>query len=199
MRPCRRIISAIFTRSGGPPTAAVTIGGGPPIGQPSTSGGGGGGGGGRSAPPAQQSPTTGNPGQPNKQLTCLAEAAKDKGVSIVLDAVGTIPAVGNAIATIGRIARGAMALDHGITKPFVPIASAAYSGYGAITGKPENQLDNFIGLSSAGGGIGLTFADLALGGTKAIPVVGNILSGATLLWDGYQAYQAYQACMAKPD
>jgi hypothetical protein len=62
-----------------------------------------------------------------------------------LGSTRTVPAVGNAVATTGRIARGAIALDHGIAKPIVPIASGAYLGYGAITENPENQLDNFIG------------------------------------------------------
>jgi RHS repeat-associated protein len=144
-------------------------------------------------------PKTGNPTNPNKQRNCIIEAAKEKGLSIALDAIGTIPAVGNAVATTGRIARGAVALNHGITNPIVPIAAGAYSGYGAITQGPENPADNFVGLASAGGGLGLTFADIALGGTKAIPGVGNFLSGATLLWDGYQAYATYQACMARPN
>lgn len=166
-----------------------------------TPGGGGGGGKSQKQPPSQQPtkpqlpPKTGNPTDPNKQRNCMIEAAKEKGLSMGLDLIGTIPAVGNAVATTGRIARGAIALDQAITKPIVPIASGAYSAYGAITEKPGNQLDNFVGLVSASGGLGLTFADMSLGGTKAIPVVGNFLSAVALGWDGYQAFTKYQKCM----
>jgi hypothetical protein len=53
-----------------------------------------------------------------------------------------------------------------------------------------------IGQGSALGGAGLAWYNVALGGTKAIPIVGNVLSGATGLWDAYGAYKAYQSCMA---
>jgi len=36
---------------------------------------------------------------------------------------------------------------------------------------------------------------VSLGGTKAIPITGNILSGFMELWDVYQADQKYQACI----
>ena len=141
----------------------------------------------------------GNSRQGNKQMICLIEAAKDKGIPIALDVIGAIPAVGNAVAATGRIARAALALNHAITNPVVPIASGAYSGYEAITAKTQDPLDNFVGIASSGAGLGLTFADMALGGTKAIPIMGNFASGFTLLWDGFGAFRTYQACIARPD
>ena len=39
-------------------------------------------------------------------------------------------------------------------------------------------------------------ADAALGGTEAIPIAGNIVSGLTGLWDSYQAILKFQSCMA---
>ena len=141
----------------------------------------------------------GNSRQGNKQMICLIEAAKDKGIPIALDVIGAIPAVGNAVAATGRIARAALALNHAITNPIVPIASGAYSGYEAITAKTQDPLDNFVGIASSGAGLGLTFADMALGGTKAIPIMGNFASGFTLLWDGFGAFRTYQACIARPD
>jgi hypothetical protein len=61
-----------------------------------------------------------------------------------------------------------------------------------------SSADSLAGTASASTGIGLTLADASLGGTEAIPVVGNAVSALSLGFDGYQAYQAYKACMAKP-
>jgi len=61
----------------------------------------------------------GNSRQGNKQMICLIEAAKDKGIPIALDVIGASPAVGNAVAATGRIARAALALNHAITNPVV--------------------------------------------------------------------------------
>jgi hypothetical protein len=56
-----------------------------------------------------------------------------------------------------------------------------------------------VGVASSGTGLGLAIADASLGGTKAIPVVGNVVSVGAAAYDSYGAYKAYQACMAKPD
>ena len=144
-------------------------------------------------------PNNGNPANPNKQRNCLIEAAKDKALSIGLDVIGAIPGVGNAASASAAVVRGAIAIDHVITRPAVALASGAYGAYGAISAGAENPTDSLVGAASAGTGIGLTLADISLGGTKAIPLVGNFLSVATLGWDAYQAYKTYQACMAKPE
>lgn len=127
---------------------------------------------------------------------CLAAAAKDKGLSIGLDILGAIPAVGNAVSAGAGIVRAGIAVNHVITSPAFALASGAYGGYGAVTAGPENPADSLVGAGSAGAGIGLALADASLAGTKAIPIVGNFVSVATLGWDGYQAYKTYQSCMA---
>jgi len=126
---------------------------------------------------------------------CVGVAAKDKGLSIGLDIVGAVPVFGNAASATAGVVRAGIAIDHALTKPAVALASGVYSAGSAIN-DPEHGLDSLIGAGSAGAGIGLALADLSLEGTKAIPIVGNFVSVATLGWDGYQAYKKYQSCMA---
>jgi len=118
--------------------------------------------------------------QPPTVAHCLGVAAADKGVSIGLDILGSIPTFGNATSATARILRAAIVVDHVITKPAVAIGSGVYGAYGAVTSGPEDALDSLIGGASAGAGIGLALADAWLGGTKAIPRVGNAVSVLTL-------------------
>ncbi len=127
---------------------------------------------------------------------CLGVAAADKGVSIGLDILGAIPAVGNAVSAGAGIVRAGIAVNHVITSPAFAVGSGIYGAYGGVTGGPEEATDSLVGSASAGAGIGLALADVSLAGTKAIPIVGNFVSVATLGWDGYQAYKKYQSCMA---
>lgn len=147
----------------------------------------------------------GNPGNdspktaPNNAPTvshCLGEAAKAKGVSIALDIAGAIPAFGNAVSATAGVVRGAIVVDHVVTSPGFVFAAGVYGGYGAVSSGPDNPADSLVGAGSAGTAIGLGLADASLEGTKAIPIVGNFVSVATLGWDGYQAYKTYQSCMA---
>jgi RHS repeat-associated protein len=141
----------------------------------------------------------GGGGAPNNGPTvshCLGVAAKAKGASIVLDALGSIPAFGNAVSATAGVARAAIAVDHVITSPPFALASGAYGAYGSVTAGPGEATDSLVGAASSGTGIGLTLADVSLEGTKAIPLVGNAVSVLTLGWDGYQAYEKHQSCMA---
>ena len=103
--------------------------------------------------------------------------------------------VGNATSATAGVVRAAIAVDHFVTKPGVALATGAYEAYGAIAAGPENPVDPLVGAGSASLGIGLTPADVSLEGTKAIPIVGNVISVLTLGWDGYQASKTYQSCM----
>lgn len=94
------------------------------------------------------------------------------------------------------IVRAGIAVNHIITSPAFAVGSGIYGAYGSVTAGPEEATDSLVGAGSAGAGIGLALADASLEGTKAIPIIGNIVSAGTLAWDGYQAYQKYQACMA---
>ena len=116
-----------------------------------------------------------------KGVFCTGDALAAKGVSIGLDVVGAIPGLGNAVSGTAAVAR---AVD-GI---------ATWGG--AAAGLATMDGGDPIGQGSALGGAGLAWYNVALGGTKAIPIVGNVLSGATGLWDAYGAYKAYQSCMA---
>jgi RHS repeat-associated protein len=127
---------------------------------------------------------------------CLWVAAQAKGVSIGLDILGAIPVVGNATSATTAIVRAGIAVDHGINSPIFALSSGAYGAYGAVTAGPEEATDSIVGAVSASAGIAATLADASLGGTEALPIVGNGLSALTGLWDGYQAYQIYQSCMA---
>lgn len=109
---------------------------------------------------------------------CNAVIALGAG-SVAFDVLGAIPGLGNMIsagAAGGRIATG--------------IAYAG-AGYGIATGLKDEAP---YGAASAGAGLGLTFADAAIEGGKVIPVVGNVLSGLTGLYDGYQLAKTIQKC-----
>lgn len=70
---------------------------------------------------------------------------------------------------------------------------------GGVVGAAASLSDETpYGVASASGGLGLALANTALGGTKAIPIVGNVISGLTGLYDIYGAYKAYQRCVASP-
>jgi RHS repeat-associated protein len=139
--------------------------------------------------------STSAPKPPPTVWHCLGVAAADKGPSIGLDVIGAIPAVGNVASAAGLI-RAAINVNKVITNPAVGISSGVYGAYGAAKAGSENPTDSLVGAGSAGAGIGLALADLSLGGTKAIPIVGNAVSLLTLGWDGYQASKTYQSCMA---
>jgi hypothetical protein len=127
---------------------------------------------------------------------CLGAAASAKGVSIGLDILGAIPVFGNGVSAGAGIVRAGIAVNHAITSPVFAVGSGMYGAYGGVTAGPGEATDSLVGSASAGAGIGLALADVSLAGTKAIPIVGNFVSVATLGWDGYQAYKAYQSCMA---
>jgi RHS repeat-associated protein len=109
---------------------------------------------------------------------CSAAVALGAG-SVAFDVLGTIPGLGNMIsagAAGGRIATG------------IAYAGAAY---GIGTGLGD---ESPVGAASAGAGLGLTFADAAMAGGTVIPVVGNVISGLTGLYDGYQLAKTIQQC-----
>jgi RHS repeat-associated protein len=172
----------------------IYLGGFGPSGSSSDSGAGGNIGGTQTITPYSP-PKAPNNGTPTVSH-CLAVAAADKGVSIALDALGSIPAVGNAVSATAGIVRAGIAVNHAITSPAFAVGSGLYGAYGGVTAGPEEATDSLVGSGSAGAGIGLALADASLEGTKAIPLVGNAVSLLTLGWDGYQAYQKYQSCMA---
>jgi hypothetical protein len=136
------------------------------------------------------------PNNPPTVLHCLAVAAADKGVSIGLDILGSIPAVGNAVSGAAGIVRAGIAVNHAITAPAFAIGSGVYGAYGAATAGPEEATDSLVGAGSAGAGIGLALADATLQTGKVIPGIGNFISAGTGIYDAYKAYQKYQSCLA---
>ncbi len=127
---------------------------------------------------------------------CLWVAAQAKGISIGLDILGAIPGVGNATSAATWIARAGIAAKHVVTSPAASIASGVYGAYGAVTAGPVDPTDTIVGGVSASAGIAATLADLSVGGTNALPIVGNGFSALTGLWDAYKTIQIYQECMA---
>ncbi len=104
---------------------------------------------------------------------CLEVASLDKGLSIAGDIFGAIPLVGNV----------ANAINLGFT---------GYGLYGAITGQ---GVDSEVGAVTSSAAVAGSVSDAAVGGTKALPVVGNVVSGVTALWDSYEAYEIYEKCL----
>jgi len=68
---------------------------------------------------------------------CLGVAAADKGVSIGLDILGAIPAVGNAMSAGAGIVRAGIAVNHVITNPAFAVGSGIYGAYGGVKAGPE--------------------------------------------------------------
>ena len=105
-----------------------------------------------------------------KGVFCTGDALKEKGISIAFDVAGAIPGLGN------------------VTSAGVAITGTAY-GIATVGNDP-------IAANSAAVGGAVPIFDMLLGGTKALPVVGNVVSGLTGLYDIYGAYKTYQSCMS---
>jgi uncharacterized membrane protein YebE (DUF533 family) len=75
--------------------------------------------------------------------------------------------------------------------------NAAYYGNVALANAGNTLLNpSASGAVSTAATVGLTVASLTLKGSKAIPVVGTLVSLGTLAYDATKAVQAYQQCMA---
>lgn len=124
---------------------------------------------------------------PNKVNSCVVKGLKETGLSIGLDAVGAIPGLGNMVSASATTAR---AIDRIVT----------YGGgaVGIATSASDKSPYGAIGTMSASGGTGLALADLSLGGTEAIPVIGNFVSAGTGIVDIYHFNEVVQACIAAP-
>lgn len=114
---------------------------------------------------------------------CSGKALEAKGLSIGLDVLGAFPGLGNVVSATAATARA--------------VNNIATVG-GGIAGVGMSLSDGTpYGAASAAAGLGLTLADASVGGTKAIPVIGNFISGSQGIYDIiYGAYKAYQQCMA---
>jgi hypothetical protein len=123
--------------------------------------------------------------QKPSKISCLGHALAVKGLSIAIDAAGSIPAVGNLVSGVAATARS---FDRAFS------ASVALSATGNALMEPDEG-----NAGSATISIGLIATDAALGGTKAIPIVGNVFSGLTGLYDIYGAFKTYQQCIAGPN
>lgn len=106
-------------------------------------------------------------------------------ISVGLDAVGAIPLFGN---MVSATAAGAKLVNDVV----------AYGGaaYGIGTGLND---ESPVGAISASAGLGLALADAALEGGKVIPVLGNMLSGVTGLYDLYKLGETIYNCPINPE
>jgi RHS repeat-associated protein len=126
---------------------------------------------------------------PNQQkaLHCLGQTVKAKGLSIGLDVAGSIPGFGNLFS-------GAAAGIQGL--------NAAYYGTVSLANAGNTLLNPSVsGAANTAATAGFAVASLALSGSKAIPVVGTIVSLGFLAYDVAGpggAISTYQQCMAGP-
>ena len=58
-------------------------------------------------------------------------------MSIGLDILGAIPAVGNAVSAGAGIVRAGIAVNHVITNPAFAVGSGIYGAYGGVKAGPE--------------------------------------------------------------
>ncbi len=121
---------------------------------------------------------------PNKVNSCFAKGLKETGLSIGLDVIGAIPALGNMVSASAATAH---AID----------SVVAYGGGTAGIATSLSD-ENPFGTLSASGGLGLALADMSLGRTKAIPLIGNFASAGAGIYDVYRFNQVVQACIAAP-
>jgi len=126
---------------------------------------------------------------PNQQkaLHCLGQTVKAKGLSIGLDVAGSIPGFGNLFS-------GAAAGIQGL--------NAAYYGTVSLANAGNTLLNpSASGAANTAATAGFAVASLTLSGSKAIPVVGTIVSLGFLAYDiagPGGAISTYQQCMAGP-
>jgi hypothetical protein len=117
-----------------------------------------------------------------ESLFCLGDALKSNGLSLVLDAVGLIPAGGSASAAFSLF-HGAAGISNGTN-----ILSRVQMGAGLIgTASSLNDSNTYgtvVGVASIGAALG-----------KAAPVYGQVLSGLALAGDAYKTYQDQSACV----
>jgi len=131
-----------------------------------------------------------------KGLFCTGDALAAKGLAIGLDAIGTIPELGNAVSAAtgaGQLVVDAAPL--GSEAANLIDSAVTYGGgiYGGYTGGKENDL-----FSSASALITVSLPVIKgffKAESKAIPIAGNIVSGLTGIYDIVGAYQAYSDCM----
>ena len=113
---------------------------------------------------------------------CLGKALEAKGISIVLDVVGAIPGLGN---MVSATTAGARAVND----------IATFGGGIAGVGMALPDATPY-GAASGAAGLGLGLADVAVGGSKVIPVIGTFVSTGAGIYDIYGGIKAYQRCMA---
>ena len=144
----------------------------------------------------QQLQGSASPGVPgkirtgNEGLFCLGDALKSNALSLALDAVGLIPEGGVASALFSTF-HGAAGISNG-TK----VLQRVKMGVGIVgTASAANDAQNTGGgleQAQAVAGIGSIGASLA----KAAPVVGQVLSFASLGLDLAKTYSNQSACVA---
>lgn len=144
----------------------------PNIGIPEQGSGGGGGGG------------AANNGQQQKRTAaqCAGQALKAKGLSIALDFAGSIPFVGNLVS--------------GTAATIKAVDGVVLLGGGVVAAGNALLNSDAAGGAAAGTSIVLGVTNMAIGGTEAIPLLGNAVSFGVGIYDAAGAYSTYQRCMA---
>lgn len=123
---------------------------------------------------------------PQPKKSSCGWAVTKGAISVGLDILGAMPFLGNAVSATAMGARlGAHLIDGAV--------GYTGAGYGLATGLGD---ESPVGTATAATGLGLTLAGAALEGSKVIPVVGNVLSGLTGLYDSFQLGKTVAQCMS---
>ena len=142
-------------------------------GVPLATGGGAGGGGGAGA------------GRSRTTIHCLGQAAAAKGLSVAIDALGSVPAVGNLVSGVAATAQ---------------TLNTVYSASVALLGTANALLNPSTGakgtVTSAAASVGFLVVSTAARDSTVIPGIGNAVSFTYFVFDSIDAYKAFQGCKA---
>jgi RHS repeat-associated protein len=133
--------------------------------------------------------TTQLPGPSDKQKYCMAQAFKKNAVSLGLDAAS----LGLSLVPGGGLARTIATTASGVVLTGTSSALSAINhqsaeagvtfGTGVATSWPSVAVAEEVGAKTV---------------ARALPIVGTIVSGLELGYDGWLAYNDYQTCLAHP-
>ena len=130
---------------------------------------------------ANNGPNT--PQTPNPTTThCLGQALAEKGLSMAIDFAGSIPFVGNLVS--------------GTAATIKAVDGVVLLGGGVVAAGNALLNSDAAGGAAAGTSIVLGVTNMAIGGTEAIPLLGNAVSFGVGIYDAAGAYSTYQRCMA---
>jgi len=128
-----------------------------------------------------------NANQKKTSNQCLVEAGKKNGAALAVDGLSLgasfLPG-GKAAVALGGLALGTVSMTNSALHADVAGIGIAAVGYHISAAGPLAEQAGISALTSAG----KTVASL-------LPVIGTVVAGAALAYDGYNTYEDYKACM----